>query len=101
MSWAWLNSHLVLLVAFIAAVIGIPASVIAVVQIVSAVRKIIHSRAGRLAVKPATALVALDTTSVNPANLNSYCREHRPSRAAYAAAYKRIVEERHRHRRAR
>jgi hypothetical protein len=99
MSWAWLIGIPVLLLGFVGTVLGIPASLIAIAQFVSPlVRK--HSRAGRLAVKPATALVALDTTSVNLADLNLYCREHRPSRAAYAAAYKRIVEERHRQRRA-
>lgn len=100
MSWAWLNGTPVLLFLFVVAVIGLVASVIAIVQSVSpTVRKIVRSRAGRLAIKPATVLLA-DPASINPTNLNPCCREHRPSRAVYAAAYKRVVEERRRQRRA-
>lgn len=57
MSWAWLTGTPVLLVAFIAAVIGIPASVVVIAQLVRPVfHKITRRRADIPAVAPAPSL---------------------------------------------
>jgi hypothetical protein len=67
MSWAWLTGTPVLLVAFIAAVIGIPASVVAMVQLVRhVVRKITRER-------PETAIFksSIDLDPVDAANLSA------------------------------
>jgi hypothetical protein len=54
MSWAWLTGNAVLLVGFIAVVIGIPASVVVIVQLVRPVfHKITRRRADIPAVAPA------------------------------------------------
>lgn len=105
MTWPWLMGNPVQLLYFIAAVLGIPASVMAVVQIVSAVRKVTHSRAEGPALEPA--LVGMGGASANVTNLNRYCRECRPKgdsqlrpSPTVLAAYKRAVLECHRHPRA-
>ncbi len=76
MSWAWLNGTPVLLFLFVAAVIGLATSVIAIVQSVSpTVRRLTRSHARRLAAKRATELLVLDTASIHPANLSPYIRQ--------------------------
>lgn len=61
MSWAWLTSPPVLLVGFIAAMIGIPASVVMDVQLLRPlVRKITRPRHQLPAFKPAVGVSGLD-----------------------------------------
>ena len=78
-------------------VIGIPASVIAVVQLAQAVRRAVSRHAEAPAVKPALASAAPGT-----ANLQLYClghsqakgSSHRPVPGVYREAYKRLIEHR-------
>ena len=70
MSWAWLTGTPVLLVAFIAAVIGIPASVVVIVQLVRPVFHKITRRGTKRAV-----LFLPDPAPLNPVNLSPYVRQ--------------------------
>lgn len=88
-----------LLLGFIGNVLGIPASLISIVQFISpVVRKVTRSRTEGPAVEAALVALGADMT-----NLNRYCRECRPKgdsqlrpSPALRAAYKRAVLERHR-----
>jgi hypothetical protein len=73
MTWPWLMGNPVQLFYFIVAVLGIPASVMTVVQIVSVVRKATHTHAEGPAPKPV--LVGVGATCLDMSPLTRYCRE--------------------------